>query len=81
MAINHDNDLIPSLELMNAILGLDAILGRAFAESIIEALEESGLEFSRSKRYSLNQIKKELTSIFGKEATELLMPRIRKNLA
>jgi hypothetical protein len=75
-----DNDRIAASKLGSAILGLETTLGRAFAEDILIALEDAGIDLSQSKKYSLNQIKKELVGIFGEDATELLMPRIRKNL-
>lgn len=75
-----DNQRIHASEMRNAILSLQEIIGRSFAETLVEALEESGIDLSGSRRYSLHQIKNGLASIFGDEVTELLMPKIRKNL-
>jgi len=78
--LNSNNRLIPASELKSAILNLQEIIGRPFAETLLDALEESGIHLSGSDRYSLHQIKMELAGIFGSEVAELLMPKIRKNL-
>ncbi len=79
--MNTNNRLIPASELKTAILNLQGIIGRPFAETLLDALEESGIDLYGSERYSLHQIKIELAGIFGNEVAELLMPKIRKNLA
>ncbi|MEW6605120.1 MAG: hypothetical protein AB1351_10610 [Thermoproteota archaeon] len=81
MRIDYNSQPMPAIELKNAILSLERVIGRSFAETLLDALEESGIDLSGSRRYSLHQIKKELVNIFGNEAAELLMPKIRKNLA
>ncbi|HEX7031914.1 MAG TPA: hypothetical protein VF172_02835, partial [Nitrososphaera sp.] len=60
-----NNHPIPASELRNAILNLQVIIGRSFAETLLEALEESGIDLSSPNRYSLQQIKRELAGIFG----------------
>lgn len=81
LKIDYNQHPIHAPELKNAILSLEKVIGRSFVETLLDALEESGIDLSGSKQYSLRQIKKELASIFGNEVAELLMPRIRKNLA
>jgi hypothetical protein len=49
-------------------------------DSVLEGLKRLGIDLSdEAKSYSLHEIKEALVVIFGEEATELLIERIKKD--
>jgi hypothetical protein len=59
---------------------MEDLLGRQMTDSVLEGLKRLGIDLSdEAKSYSLHEIKEALVVIFGEEATELLIERIKKD--
>ena len=65
---------------MQALEEATEVLGRANKDSVISDLKSHGIILSDEAHYSLNQIRDGLRSIFGEDATILLMERLVKAL-
>jgi hypothetical protein len=76
---NRKNDrLFPASELKTAVEGSLSILGGSLTRALIEDLTKEGIDLSSTTRsYSVAQLEKGLGKLFGKDATDLLMERVK----
>jgi hypothetical protein len=82
MKINYDQDPIPVIKLNEALSSLERMIGRALADNLRSNMIKAGINLSdENQSYFLHELREVLDVIFGKEAAELLIERIRKELA
>ena len=82
MADNGNSIPINSLTLKNAIQKVTSMLGEAAVESLMEDLEQQGINLNNpSSTYTLRQLESAIVETFGEDAATLLMERIKKELA
>jgi hypothetical protein len=82
-AINHDNNKVKihSTELLSALKKLHGMLGRVLVECIVTSLEHHGIDLrDKSKFYSLNEIQEAFNKMFGTDASQLLLQRLKREL-
>ncbi len=56
------------------------VLGQAFKDLMIERLEEDGMVFDAGHSYSLKEIEGSLSAVFGRDATALIIKKIKRGL-
>ncbi len=74
---NHDR--IPGNVLKKAFDRFD-VLGISIRELLVEEIEQQGIVFDDKHFYKLDEIEQRLANIFGDDATQLLIERIKKTL-
>jgi hypothetical protein len=81
MKINYDQDPVPVIKLNEALSSLERMIGRAFADNLRSNMIKVGIDLSdENQSYFLHELREVLDVIFGTEAAELLIERIRKEL-
>jgi hypothetical protein len=79
---NYESVLIANRRLEKALNAVLVSLGPGFRDNIIENLQEVGIDLrSNETKYSLKDIRRELTEYFGETAADLFMERLSQKLA
>ena len=82
--INPDNNKIKihSAELLSALKKLHDMLGRELVECMVTSLEHHGIALrDKSKFYSLHEIQEAFNKMFGSDASQLLLQRLKRELS
>lgn len=77
----HGDQLIDAAVLRGVIERGLAVIGASALRALFHDLEFGGISLERGKAYSLKDVSRVLVSLFGAEATEIMMDRIRRELA
>jgi predicted xylose isomerase-like sugar epimerase len=82
--INPDNNKVKihSAELLSALKKLNDMLGRELVECMVTSLEHRGIALrDKSKFYSLSEIQEAFNKMFGSDASQLLLQRLKRELS
>jgi hypothetical protein len=75
------NVLIPSKRLLEALTGTLEVFGPSMKEATLLELQKSGIDLERDAReHSLADLGDKLSSIFGKDGTDVILEQIGKRL-
>ena len=78
---NYGNQPIPSAELWEALKATLDVFGPAMKEATLSELQKGGLDPAESgKELTLAEISERLSSIFGKDGTEVIMLQLSRRL-
>ncbi|NWG37090.1 hypothetical protein [Nitrososphaera sp.] len=77
----HGDQLIDGAVLRGVIERGLAVIGASALRALFHDLEFGGIMLEQGKAYSLKDLSRALASLFGAEATEIMMDRIRRELA
>ena len=73
---------MPATELKRALRSIEGLIGKSFTDNLFSELVKAGIDLSNQhESYYLDEIRDVLDFIFGKDASELLIGKIRKDLA
>jgi DcmR-like sensory protein len=77
-----DQEPVPAARLKEVFQKLEGLIGRTYTEEIIEELKQLGIDLSgKRESYFLHEIHEALDLIFGLDAAELLMERLKTELS
>ena len=80
--LDQNDEKIHSKEMLKAFRKLDSLLSKPLVDAIINSLKFNGVVFSdMGNTYSLNEILQAFSKMFGPEASELLLQRLKKELS
>ncbi len=78
---DNNLELVPAKVLRAALSSLEGLIGKSFTENLFNELLRLGIDLSSdSESYFLHELREGLDIIFGVEAAELIMERIKKSL-
>lgn len=72
----HKDQLIDGTSLKRIIERSLSVIGLPALHALLHDLEAAGIYLEHGKAYSLNEVRRVLVSLFGAEATDIMMDRI-----
>lgn len=80
MVKNNKSKAIPSRVLKKSLDNVLSVLGMSLTNTIFEDMWRSGIVFSRTRTYTIDQINNYFEQRLGKDAAELLMKQLEREL-
>jgi hypothetical protein len=77
----HKDQLIDGAVLRGVVERSLGVIGASALRALFHDLEFGGIMLEPGKAYTLKDVSRVLVSLFGMEATEIMMDRIRRELA
>jgi hypothetical protein len=78
--VKGDSKAIPSRVLKKSLDNVLSVLGMSLTDTIFEDMWRSGIVFSRTRTYSIDEINNYFEQRLGKYAADLLMKQLQKEL-
>lgn len=78
--VKGNSKAIPSRVLKKSLDNVLIVLGMSLTNTIFEDMWRSGIVFSRTKSYTIDQINSYFEQRLGKHAAELLMKQLQKEI-
>lgn len=72
----HKDQLIDGTSLKRIIERSLSVIGLPALRALLHDLEAAGIYLEQGKAYSLNEVRRVLVSLFGADATDIMMDRI-----
>jgi hypothetical protein len=72
----HKDQLIEGTSLKRIIERSLSVIGTPAMCALLHDLETAGIYLEQGKAYSLNEVRRVLVSLFGADATDIMMDRI-----
>lgn len=78
--VKGDSNAIPSRVLKKSLDNVLSVLGMSLTNTIFEDMWRSGIVFSRTRTYSIDEINNYFEQRLGKYAADLLMKQLQNEL-